>query len=511
MPFFIFFYSGIGEVKAVEHTIVQAGKVYQGMRRGCADVVRLGMSMLRIGAIGFGGGNALIPVIEKEVVESGKLVTKRAYDEDVVAACITPGALPVEIAAGIGQRLGGHTGMLMASSMMALPGAFFTVLILAVLTGEQGAALTGIRYVSIGLGAFIISLLLAYVLKTLAAMQQAGTQAFCTMCLAMAAVFLLSSEANLYALLGLSAKPIFNLSVLAILGLAFFLIIGSGISRAKATAAGLLTAGFLLSGSHLSAFASSAAHDATILVMAWFGLMGLVKSFRMGGESVDGVKFFRDTLREASAWIAFTLALCLPAIAMVQGSPAYIGEGFLSSLLSFGGGDAYLTIADGLFVQGGTVAGAEFYGQLVPVANALPGSILCKILTGIGYLAGFRAGGMSAGLALSLAGFAVSVAASGLIFGIIARLLRTFHDVPVFRQISLWVRPIISGLLPNVALSMLRTNLETGAGLFLPEEIVLGASIALAALCLYLLCARRKAMTAPMLVAAATGLGLILI
>lgn len=106
----------------MEHTIVQAGKVYQGMRRGCADVVRLGMSMLRIGAIGFGGGNALIPVIEKEVVESGKLVTKRAYDEDVVAACITPGALPVEIAAGIGQRLGGHTGMLMASSMMALPG-----------------------------------------------------------------------------------------------------------------------------------------------------------------------------------------------------------------------------------------------------------------------------------------------------------------------------------------------------------------------------------------------------
>ena len=58
---------------------------------------------------------------------------------------------------------------------------------------------------------------------------------------------------------------------------------------------------------------------------------------------------------------------------------------------------------------------------------------------------------------------------------------------------------------------MLRTNLETGAGLFLPEEIVLGASIALAALCLYLLCARRKAMTAPMLVAAAAGLGLILI
>ena len=503
----------ICEVMAVEHIFVQANGLYQSMMHGYADIVRLGMSMLRIGAIGFGGGNALIPVIEKEVVENGKLVTKRAYDEDVVAACITPGALPVEIAAGIGQRLGGHAGMLVASSMMALPGVLLTILILAVLTGEQGAALTGIRYASIGLGAFIISLLAAYVLKTLTAMRQAGTRVFRTMCLAMAAVFLLSSEANLYALLGIPAKPVFNLSILSILGLSFFLIVylGSGISRAKAIVAGLLTASFLLSGSHPLAPALTGVHDATILFMGWLGFRGLVKSFRMGGESVDGVKLLKDTLRDAFVWLAFALALSLPAITMVQGSPAYIGEGFLSSLLSFGGGDAYLTIADGLFVQGGTVASADFYGQLVPVANALPGSILCKILTGIGYLSGLRMGGMSAGLALSLAGFAVSVAASGLIFGIIARLLRTFHDVPVFRQISLWVRPIISGLLLNVALSMLRTNLEIGTGLLVPEGIVLTMSILLAVFCLYLLFVRRKAMTVPMLVSAAAGFGLFLI
>lgn len=78
----------------MEHIFVQANGLYQSMLHGYADIVRLGMSMLRIGAIGFGGGNALIPVIEKEVVENGKLVTKRAYDEDVVAACITPGHCP---------------------------------------------------------------------------------------------------------------------------------------------------------------------------------------------------------------------------------------------------------------------------------------------------------------------------------------------------------------------------------------------------------------------------------
>lgn len=244
--------------------------------------------------------------------------------------------------------------------------------------------------------------------------------------------------------------------------------------------------------------------------MTVLGFCGLVRSFRSGNEAVDGVKLFKDTLREAFIWLAFALLFALPALMMLPGSSSFFGEGFLSSLLSFGG-DAYLTIADGLFVQGGTVAAADFYGQLVPVANALPGSILCKILTGIGYLAGFRMGGTSAGLILALAGFAVSVAASGLIFGLVARLLRTFHDVPVFRQISLWVRPIISGLLLNVALSMLRTNLEIGAGLSVPEAAVLGLTVGLALFCLYLLCARRKAMTMPMLVSAAAGLGLILI
>ena len=485
---------------AVEHISVQANGMYQSMRRGYADIVRLGLSMLRIGTIGFGGGNALIPVIEKEVVENGKLVTKRAYDEDVVAA-------------GIGQRLGGPAGMLVAASMMSLPGALFTVLILAVLTGEQGAALLGIRYISIGLGAFIISLLLAYAIKTLGAMQQAGTRAFRAMCLAMIAVFLLSSEKNLYALLGLHMEPVFHLSVLSILGLSFFLIIflGSGFSRKKGILAAVLTAAFLFSGSQLPVLSAPVLHDATAVLMTVLGFCGLVRSFRSGNEAVDGGKLFKDTLREVFVWLAFALLFALPALMMLPGSSSFLGEGFLSSLLSFGGGDAYLTIADGLFVQGGTVAAADFYGQLVPVANALPGSILCKILTGIGYLAGFRMGGTSSGLILALAGVAVSVAASGLIFGLVARLLRTFHDVPVFRQISLWVRPIISGLLLNVALSMLRTNLEIGAGLSVPEAAVLGLTVGFALFCLYLLCARRKAMTVPMLVAAAAGVGLILI
>jgi chromate transporter len=48
-------------------------------------------SMIKVGVIGFGGGNALIPVLEQEVVNEKKLVSKDEYDKSVIAATLTPG------------------------------------------------------------------------------------------------------------------------------------------------------------------------------------------------------------------------------------------------------------------------------------------------------------------------------------------------------------------------------------------------------------------------------------
>lgn len=64
-------------------------------------------TMLKIGFIGFGGGSALIPVIEEEVVEKDKIVSEEEFNDDVMIASITPGALPVEVATGIGRQSSG--------------------------------------------------------------------------------------------------------------------------------------------------------------------------------------------------------------------------------------------------------------------------------------------------------------------------------------------------------------------------------------------------------------------
>ena len=82
-------------------------------------LVQMLVSMNKIGLIGFGGGNALIPVIQQEVVEEKGFITGEEYEKDIVAAALTPGALPVEIAAGVGKAVSGKKGMILAAIAMA--------------------------------------------------------------------------------------------------------------------------------------------------------------------------------------------------------------------------------------------------------------------------------------------------------------------------------------------------------------------------------------------------------
>lgn len=57
-------------------------------------------------------------------------------------------------------------------------------------------------------------------------------------------------------------------------------------------------------------------------------------------------------------------------------------DGLVSTLISFGGGEAYLTVAEGMFLSTDMVTSKQLYSQLLPVVNALPGSIPCKMLSG---------------------------------------------------------------------------------------------------------------------------------
>ncbi len=88
--------------------------------------------MLKVGAIGFGGGSALIPVMERELVTPHGGLDQHTFVQDTVIANITPGALPVKLAALSGIQLGGPVLAVFSGLAVALPGAALTVSLLAV-------------------------------------------------------------------------------------------------------------------------------------------------------------------------------------------------------------------------------------------------------------------------------------------------------------------------------------------------------------------------------------------
>lgn len=480
--------------------------------------LKLLASMFKIGLIGFGGGSALIPVIEEEVVEEQGLLSKEEYDEDVVAACVTPGALPVEIAAGNGRRAYGLTGMVLAAVMIALPGALITVLALSALSESNALVLRIVRGLSIGLGAFISTLLISYAAKTQSTAAKSGKRTLLLSGVIMVGVFLLTCGGNVFSIFGLEGVPIFGLSTIDVLMLAFFCIfyIGGRTNGKKIAVTAVIGALFILSFGKADVLSSSVAKGTLCIVMALLSVYGIVKSVKNDRAEVPaGVveqmkPDWKAPLKEAGVWVMFLALLSLPAVMVSGESLLYIGRGFLSSLLSFGGGDAYLSVADGMFVEPEMVSRSRFYSTLVPIANALPGSILCKILSGVGYLIGIRAG-RAAGYLTALAGFAVSVSASGMVFGVVCWLFRSFENITVFRQISRWIRPIISGLLLNVMLTMIRTNIETGALIGMGTFPAAAVTAGITAVDLFLLLKKKTGNVTLMILSAAIGMALLLI
>ncbi|MBR6801130.1 MAG: chromate transporter [Eubacteriaceae bacterium] len=92
--------------------------------------MQLFTTFFRIGAFTFGGGYAMIPIIQKEAVEKRHWIK----DEDIIdllaIAESTPGVLAVNSATFVGYNVGGFWGSLAATVGVVLP-SFIIILILS--------------------------------------------------------------------------------------------------------------------------------------------------------------------------------------------------------------------------------------------------------------------------------------------------------------------------------------------------------------------------------------------
>lgn len=92
--------------------------------------LKLFLLFFKIGAFTLGGGYAMIPLIEKEVVEKQKMLTAREYHDAVALSTSLPGAIAVNCSIFVGFKTKGFSGAFFAALGAILP-AFLAIIAVA--------------------------------------------------------------------------------------------------------------------------------------------------------------------------------------------------------------------------------------------------------------------------------------------------------------------------------------------------------------------------------------------
>ena len=93
--------------------------------------LKLFISFFKIGAFTFGGGWAMIPLIEREVVDKQNWIKREDFVDALAIAQSLPGVLAVNISILIGNKLRGLKGCLTATLGTILP-SFLIILAIAI-------------------------------------------------------------------------------------------------------------------------------------------------------------------------------------------------------------------------------------------------------------------------------------------------------------------------------------------------------------------------------------------
>lgn len=465
---------------------------------------KLYAAMFKIGCIGFGGGSALVPVIEREVIEEQGLLTKEEYDKDIVVASITPGALPMEIAAGVGKRCYGISGMFGSAFCMSFPGALLTLILLTVLNSVEAVVLQQISFLSVGITAFISCMLTGYIIRTIREAKEGSKRREFLTVLIVVGVVVLTIGKDIYRLFGLDISPLFALSSIQVLAMAFFVVFYTrgGFTKVNLTVSACVLLLYLACHGNMQLITNKYISSGVNIVMVVLSIWGFTKSLFKEKTKKVSAKLLG---KEMTFWILFVIICSFPAIWLTRDSLEFMMKGIFSSLISFGGGDAYLIVADGLMVDSGLISEELFYGSLVPVVNLLPGSILCKTLTGIGYFVGYELNSSHIqGLIVALLGYASSVSASGFVFCLGYYIFQRFKKLNIFHLLSRMIKPIISGLLVSVMLSLLRQNVTVGTSVQFGVAGAIGTMVVFYILDLYL-CWKKQWSNARVVAVSAAG------
>ncbi len=128
------------------------------------------LTMLKIGAFTFGGGYAMIALLENEFIAKKKWVGKEEFLDMVAIAESTPGPIAINSATYIGYKVCGVLGSLVATLGMVIPS--FTIIFVISLFFDRFLSLAYVGYAFRGIQVCVIYLIFTAGLKLLKQMKK---------------------------------------------------------------------------------------------------------------------------------------------------------------------------------------------------------------------------------------------------------------------------------------------------------------------------------------------------
>lgn len=120
--------------------------------------LQLFLTFCKIGAFTFGGGYAMIPLIQKEIVENKKWIDEEDLIDVFAVAESTPGPVAINSATFVGYRTGGVIGAFAATLGVVLP-SFLIILGLSYIL-SWFESLKAVKYAFEGIRAGVLALIL---------------------------------------------------------------------------------------------------------------------------------------------------------------------------------------------------------------------------------------------------------------------------------------------------------------------------------------------------------------
>lgn len=128
------------------------------MKGKLKTILKVFLVFLKIGAFTFGGGYAMIPLIQKEVVEKNKWITDDDILEIIAIAESTPGPIAINSATFVGYRTCGFWGAFFATLGVVSPSFVIILAISFVLREFQ--SIKAVQFAFNGIRAGVLALLI---------------------------------------------------------------------------------------------------------------------------------------------------------------------------------------------------------------------------------------------------------------------------------------------------------------------------------------------------------------